>query len=68
MIKKVLVMAAKTFSKKATVVPNDFSEEEVDSSESDDEIHKVTRNLRSESIINNELSSGEATNNEENVQ
>ena len=60
-------MAAKSFSKKATVVPNDFSEE-VDSSESDGEIRKITRNLRSELTINNELSLGEATNNEENIQ
>ncbi|CAF4543174.1 unnamed protein product, partial [Rotaria magnacalcarata] len=31
-------MTAKSFSKKATAVPNDFSEEEVDSSESEDEV------------------------------
>ncbi|CAF1351990.1 unnamed protein product [Rotaria sp. Silwood1] len=61
-------MAAKSFSKKATAVPNDFSEEEVDSSESEDEISKVGHNLRNELTINNELSSGEVTNNEENIQ
>ncbi|CAF4557406.1 unnamed protein product, partial [Rotaria magnacalcarata] len=56
-------MTAKSFSKKATAVPNDFSEEEVDSSESEDEVSKVSHNLRNELTINNELSSDEATNN-----
>ncbi|CAF2142468.1 unnamed protein product [Rotaria magnacalcarata] len=61
-------MTAKSFSKKATAVPNGFSEEEVDSSESEDEVSKVSHNLRNELTINNELSSDEATNNEENIQ
>ncbi|CAF4357369.1 unnamed protein product [Rotaria magnacalcarata] len=61
-------MAAKSFPKKATAVPNGFSEEVVDSSESEDEVSKVSHNLRNELTINNELSSDEATNNEENIQ
>jgi hypothetical protein len=61
-------MAAKSFSKKTTAVPNDFSEEEVDSSESEDEISEVAHNLRNELTINNELSSDEAANNEANIQ
>ncbi|CAF4022017.1 unnamed protein product, partial [Rotaria magnacalcarata] len=42
---------------KATAVPNGFSEEDVDSSESEDQVSKVSRNLRNELTIDNELSS-----------
>ncbi|CAF4657515.1 unnamed protein product, partial [Didymodactylos carnosus] len=62
---KLLAMAAKSFSKMAIAVLNGFSEEEVDTSESEDE---VAHNLRNELAINSELSSDEAANNEANIQ
>ncbi|CAF0885448.1 unnamed protein product, partial [Didymodactylos carnosus] len=62
---KLLAIAAKSFSKKAIAVPNGFSEEEVDTSESEDE---VAHNLRNELAINSELSSDAAANNQANIQ
>ena len=61
-------MAAKSCSKKATPVPNGFSEEEVDTSKSEDEVNKVAHNLRNELAIDSELSSDKAANNEANTQ
>ena len=61
-------MAAKSCSKKATAVLNGFSEEEIDTSESEDEVNEVAHNLRNELAIDSELSSDEAANNEANIQ
>ncbi|CAF2104498.1 unnamed protein product, partial [Rotaria magnacalcarata] len=54
-------MAAKKVSKRDTVVPKGVSDEEIESSESEDEVSKVAHNLRDELIMSETSSSSESS-------